>query len=69
MQQQINDVNEAIQDANTNILDSIAIDKVMDYNDLVSKMQSDKKFAKLMQSIVLDPLIGKGNLAKYRIKF
>lgn len=48
---------------------TIAIDKVMDYNDLVAKMQSDKKFAKLMQSIVLDPLVGKGNLAKYRIKF
>lgn len=48
---------------------TIAIDKVMDYNDLVAKMQSDKKFTKLMQSIVLDPLVGKGNLAKYRIKF
>lgn len=48
---------------------TIAIDRVMDYNDLVAKMQSDKKFTKLMQSIVLDPLVGKGNLAKYRIKF
>ena len=48
---------------------TISIDKVMDYNDLVAKMQSDKKFTKLMQSIVLDPLVGKGNLAKYRIKF
>ena len=45
----------------------IGIDKVMDYNDFVQKMQNDKQVEKLVQSMTLDRVLGKNTLSKYRI--
>lgn len=53
--------------APTTINIEIGIDKVMDYNDFVQKMQNDKQVEKLVQSMTLDRMLGKNTLSKYRI--
>lgn len=45
----------------------IAIDKVMDYNDFVQKMQNDKQVEKLIQSMTLDRMLGKNTLSKFKV--
>lgn len=47
----------------------INIDHVEDYNDLVSQMQKDKNFEKMIQAMTIDQVSGKSALGKYRIKF
>lgn len=46
-------------------LGGIAIDHVEDYNDLISQMQKDKNFEKLIRAMTIDQMTGKGSLTKY----
>lgn len=46
-------------------LGGIAIDHVEDYNDLISQMQKDKNFEKLVRAMTIDQMTGKGSLTKY----
>lgn len=46
-------------------LGGIAIDHVESYNDLISQMQKDKNFEKLIQAMTFDQMTGKGSLTKY----
>jgi len=48
---------------------TIAIDKVMDYNDLVTQMQNDKQIERFIQSCSTDLLKGKAPILKNTIKF
>lgn len=45
----------------------IGIEKVMDYNDFVQKMQNDKQVEKLIQSMTLDRMLGKNTLSKFKV--
>jgi len=47
---------------------NIAIDKVQDYNDFISKLQIDKKFEKIIQAMTLDQIAGKNGLSKHMIQ-
>lgn len=47
---------------------NIGIDKVQDYNDFVHQLQGDKNMKKFIQSLSLDPLMGKNSLNKYNLK-
>ena len=49
-------------DTNFNI--SIPIEHVVDYNDLVTKLQHDGKFEKMIQDMTIGQLAGKSSLAK-----
>ena len=40
------------------------IDHVQDYNDLVRQMRDDKRFEKMIQTMTVDPLVGRSTLAK-----
>ena len=42
------------------------IDHVQDYNDLVRQMRDDKRFERMIQTMTVDPLVGKSTLAKKR---
>lgn len=55
------------QDMQVNV--NIGIEKVLDYNDFVRQLQKDPKFEKLVQSMTIEPMLGKGSLAKRRINF
>lgn len=46
-------------------LGGIAIDHVESYNDLISQMQKDKNFEKLVRAMTIDQMTGKGSLTKY----
>lgn len=48
---------------------NIMIDHVEDYNDLVTKMQQDKNFERLIQSMTTDRLAGRSSLSKNNILF
>lgn len=48
---------------------NIGIEKVQDYNDFVRQLQKDPKFEKLVQSMTVEQMLGKGSLAKRRINF
>lgn len=48
---------------------NIAIDKVLDYNDIVTQLQKDDKFTKLVQEVTFGQALGHGNLRKFQIKF
>lgn len=48
---------------------NIGIEKVQDYNDFVKQLQTDKKFEKLIESMTVDRMMGKGSLGKRRINF
>lgn len=52
----------------TEIQINIGIEKVQDYNDFVRQLQADNKFEKLVQSMTIDRIAGKGKLNKYGIK-
>ena len=47
----------------------INIDHVEDYNDLVSKMQKDKQFEKMITSMTVGRVMGKSELDKYKYKW
>lgn len=49
----------------TNTL-SINVDKVMDYNDFIQKMQHDPKFEKMMQAMTTDRVFGGSSLKKFK---
>ena len=51
-----------------NIEVNISIDQVADFDDFLSKFQSDTRAEKLVQSMVLNKISGKGNLLKYNVK-
>lgn len=46
---------------------AISIDKVQDYDDFISKMKSDRRFEKMLQSMTVDRAVGKSALRKYNI--
>ena len=48
---------------------TIPIDKVEDYNDFVTKLQSDPKFEKMIEAMTLGRLKGGSPLAKYNYKW
>lgn len=48
---------------------TIAIDKVEDYNDFVTKMQNDNKFEKMVQAMTIGKLNGGGNFGKYNVRW
>ena len=48
---------------------NIPIERVLDYNELVSQMQADPKFEKLINAMTLDRTLGKSSLGKNRIRF
>lgn len=60
----VND-NSSVQN---NINVNIEIDKVTDYNSLVTQLQKDKKVERLIQAVTIDRLAGKNSLAKYNIR-
>lgn len=45
---------------------NIAIDHVEDYDDLVAKMKTDRRFEKLVQSMTVDRTVGGSSLRKYK---
>ena len=45
---------------------SIAIDHVDDYNDLVTKLQSDRKFENMIQDMTVNRLMGNNSLTKHK---
>ena len=47
---------------------NIAIDKVMDYNDFITKFRNDKQTERIVQAMTIDRLAGKNSLAKYNIR-
>ena len=51
-----------------NIDVNISIDKVQDYNDFIRKFQTDNKFEKLIETIALNKISGRGSLSKFNIK-
>lgn len=62
----MNDKNNVItNDFNVNI----GIDHVEDYNDLVKKLQKDRHFERVIQSMTVDRMMGRSNLGKYNVKF
>ncbi len=48
---------------------NFAIDKVVDYNDIVTKMQHDHNIERFIQSVGFGQMMGKGTLNKYNIRF
>ncbi len=48
---------------------TIPIDHVQDYNEMVSQMQKDPKFEKLVNAMTLDRAVGRSSLSKNRIQF
>jgi hypothetical protein len=48
---------------------TIPIDHVQDYNEMVSQMQKDPKFEKLVNAMTLDRAVGRSRLSKNRIQF
>ena len=48
---------------------SIPIDHVQDYNDMISQMQRDPKFDRLINAITLDRVAGKSQMGKYGVRF
>lgn len=50
-------------------LGGISIDHVEDYNDLISQMQKDKNFEKLIRAMTIDQTVGKNSFAKYNYKW
>ena len=48
---------------------TIPIDHVQDYNEMVSQMQRDPKFEKLVNAMTLDRAVGRSSLSKNRIQF
>ena len=51
-----------------NIDVNISIDKVQDYNDFIRKFQTDNKFEKLIETIALNKISGRGSLSNFNIK-
>lgn len=47
----------------------IQIDHVEDYNDFVEKLRNDQQFEKMIQSMTVDRVAGKGSFAKYGYKW
>lgn len=48
---------------------NIPIDHVENYDDFVNKMRSDGKFEKLIQSMTIDQMAGRGSLSKNKYKW
>ena len=48
---------------------NIPIENVSDYNDFVKQLQKDPKFEKMVQSMTLNPLLGKSTMDKYNNKW
>lgn len=48
---------------------TFAIDRVLDYNDLVTQMQKDGKFEKMIEDMTIGKLAGKSSLAKNNYKW
>ena len=48
---------------------NIPIERVQDYNDFVTQLQSDTKFERLINAMTLDRMAGKSVLGKNRIIF
>lgn len=48
---------------------NIPIDHVENYEDFVTKMQSDSKFNDMILAMTIDPLVGKSKFGKYKYKW
>ena len=48
---------------------NIPIDRVQDYNDMISQMRDDPKFEKLISAMTLDRAVGKSSFGKNKIIF
>lgn len=51
-----------------NIDVNISIDKVQDYNDFIRQIQHDSKVERLIETIALSKISGRGSLSKFNIK-
>lgn len=61
-------INSSNPSVNNEFNINIGIDKVMDYNDFLTQMQSDKRVERLIQAVSIDRLAGKNSLGKYSIR-
>lgn len=48
---------------------NIPIENVQDYNDFMNQLKKDDKFEKMIQSMTIDRLVGKSNIAKNKFKW
>lgn len=54
---------------NNEIQFNVNVDHVQDYNDLVKQMRNDRKFEKMIQIMVANPMRGRSTFEKYSIQF
>lgn len=61
--------NEFTANQTNTVTINIPIDKVSDYNDFVRQLQKDSKFEKMVQTMVLEPIVGNSTIGKYKQRF
>lgn len=61
--------NEFATNQTNTVTINIPIDKVSDYNDFVRQLQKDSKFEKMVQTMVLEPIVGNSTIGKYKQRF
>ena len=61
--------NEFTANQTNTVTINIPIENVSDYNDFVRQLQKDSKFEKMVQTMVLEPIVGNSSIGKYKQRF
>lgn len=61
--------NEFTANQTNTVTINIPIENVSDYNDFVRQLQKDSKFEKMVQTMVLEPIVGNSTIGKYKQRF